>query len=286
MTKVALCLSGKIGNTKGKSGNHKSDVRILMKGYEHYKRHIIDKNDVDIFIHSWDVELKKDIEMLYKPKKIIVEKQIKFKIPNYVKGVGKLNFIRHRRKQNHYSRWYSNKIVNKIRNEYEINNNFKYDFVMTTRFDLAFERDVIFENYSNKNFYAGRFSSLEDNKGNDLFQCGRGSIYEMLNRGEKIDHLNHNTYGYPKDNKGLIDLWFFSNSDDSTLFNNLYDHLNEYNKPDNCPYGVGGTRKTISSHQLSLYHLKKTNLIRKLKFDMYQFDDFPEVRKKYYGCRI
>ena len=44
MTKIALCLSGKIGNTQGKSGYFKSDVRVLEKSYEHYKKHIIDVN--------------------------------------------------------------------------------------------------------------------------------------------------------------------------------------------------------------------------------------------------
>ena len=58
MSKVALCLSGKIGNIQGKSGFFESDPRVLTKGFEHYKRHIIDKNDVDVFIHCWDGELE------------------------------------------------------------------------------------------------------------------------------------------------------------------------------------------------------------------------------------
>ena len=41
MSKVALCLSGKIGNIQGKSGYFDSDPRVLIKGYEHYKKHII-----------------------------------------------------------------------------------------------------------------------------------------------------------------------------------------------------------------------------------------------------
>ena len=64
-----------------------------------------------------------------------------------MKGVGKLNFLRHARKQNHYSRWYSNKMVNNLRSQYEKENKFKYDFVMTSRFDLAFEKDLFFEDY-------------------------------------------------------------------------------------------------------------------------------------------
>ena len=287
MKRVAVCLSGKVGNTKGKAGNFKSDVRVLMKGFEHYKRHILDKNNVDVFIHSWDTELSFDMHMLYKPVKSLIEKQKKFKIPSYVKGVGKFNFLRHSRKQNHYSRWYSNKMVNHLRSQFEKENNFKYDFVMTTRFDLAFERDVIFEDYDQSYFYAGRFSSLSEGDGNDLFQCGRGPLYEMIKEDDQIvNKLKKDIYGYPKDDRGLLDLWFFCNSNNSTKFNNLFDYLNEYNASDKCPYGVGGTRKVISSHQLALYHLKQIGLISKLKFTMDQFDDFPEVRRKYYGCKL
>ena len=43
MSKVALCLSGKIGNVQGKSGFFESDPRVLIKGHEHYQRHILDK---------------------------------------------------------------------------------------------------------------------------------------------------------------------------------------------------------------------------------------------------
>ena len=45
MTRCALCLSGTIGSISGPSGKgYNSDPRILFKSYEHYKRHIIDKN--------------------------------------------------------------------------------------------------------------------------------------------------------------------------------------------------------------------------------------------------
>ena len=32
-------------------------------------------------------------------------------------------------------------------------------------------------------------------------------------------------------------------------------------------------------------HLEKLNLLDKLKFEFHMFDDFPEVRRKYFGCR-
>ena len=275
-SKIALCLSGKIGNTKGKSGYFESDPRILNVGHEHYKKHIIDKNEVDLFIHCWDTNLKDNIIEKYNPKKYIIEKQIKFKIPSYVMGEKK-------RCQNHYSRWYSNKIVNKLRREYEIENNFKYEFVMTSRFDLAFETDIIFNNYNNKYFYAGKWSKVSNKLGKDLFKGGRGPLYSLMRiNGRIINTLNLTNIGYPDTKDGLLDLWFFSNSDYSTEFFNLYDYLDEYNKPGNCPTD---SNNTISNHQLSLYHLKKLDYIKNIKFELDMFDDFPEVRRKYFHCK-
>ena len=281
MTRCALCLSGTIGSISGPSGKgYNSDPRILFKAYEHYKRHIIDKNDIDVFIHCWDFDYLFDIKMLYQPIKSIIEKQITFKIPYYVKG-------RRSRKQSHYSRWYSNMRVNQLRREYENENNFKYDFVMTTRFDLAFETDVIFNNFDNRFFYAGKWSAVFDQNNNDLFLGGRGLLYDLVKKNDPILKKSKlETIGYPRDNKGLLDLWFFGNSDDSTKFYSLYKNLNEYNLPGNCPLSGNSIRSMISNHQLSLYHLKKLNMINKLKFVFHMYDDFPEVRRKFYGCKI
>ena len=121
MTKVALCLSGKIGNLYSHTGLKKSDIRLLMKGYEHYKRHILDKNNVDVFIHCWDTEFDFDLRMLYKPKKCLIEKQKIFKIPNYVRGKERFWHFKlgKSRNQSTYSKWYSNMIVNELKSEYE-----------------------------------------------------------------------------------------------------------------------------------------------------------------------
>ena len=55
--KVAVCLIGMIGGKSGKYGlNQSSDV--LQLGYEQYKKHIFDNNDVDVFCHSSSVDFK------------------------------------------------------------------------------------------------------------------------------------------------------------------------------------------------------------------------------------
>ena len=274
--KVALCLSGKVGNTKGKSGYHKSELRVLEKGYNHYKEHIINKNDIDVFVHCWDTELSDQIDNLYNPVSSEYQEQIKFEIPDYVKGESQ-------RKQNHYSRWYSNMVVNNLRKKHEIENNFKYDFVMTTRFDLAWETDVIFSQCDTGKFYAGNWSCVLDSAGRDVFKGGRGPLYDFLEKDPRnINKFTYKLKGYPHVDEGFLDLWFFSNSENSDKFFNLYNLLDEYNYPGKCPTD---SSDSISNHRLSKYHLENLGLLKSLEFKFHMFDDFPEVRRKYFGCR-
>jgi hypothetical protein len=279
MTRVALCISGKIGNTKGKSGYHDSEYKVLKKGYDHYKKRLIDVNNVDVFIHCWDSELEKETLELYEPKSCKFEEQIYFDIPSYVKS-GDSNS---QRANNHYSRWYSNKEVNQLRSEYEKQNGFKYDYVMTTRFDLAWETDVNFSSLDSESVYAGKWSVVVDPTGNDFFKGGRGPLYDMIkNNHPHLSNLTLNTKGYPKNEEGFLDLWFITNSENSDSLFSLYDHLDEYTKPGNCQLDSAGT---ISNHRLVKHHMHEKGLLEKIKFKYHMFDDFPEVRRKYFGCR-
>ena len=277
MKRIALCLSGKIGNTQGKSGYHNPELRVLQKGFEHYKRHLLDNNNIDVFIHCWDTELEKETLELYKPVSSLFEEQIIFDIPRHVKGEEE------QRKQNHYSRWYSNKKVNELRRAHEISSGFKYDFVMTSRFDLAFETDLVFDNYDPQYFYAGKWSAVVDRSGQDLFKGGRGPLYDLVSVNHPIlSELKITTKGYPNDGEGFLDLWFFTNSDNSDKFFNLYDKLDSYTKPDQCPTDASGR---ISTHLLAKHHLQEIGILDKVRFTLHMYDDFPTVRRKYYRCR-
>ena len=144
-------------------------------------------------------------------------------------------------------------IVNTLREEYEQENDFKYDYVMTTRFDLAFETDLIFKNFDNNYFYAGKWSAVFDQNNNDLFLGGRGPVYDLIeNNDPMIKRTSVQTIGYPYDEKGLLDLWFFCNSDNSSKFYSLYKHLDEYNKPGQFPLSANSFRSFIYNNQLAL----------------------------------
>ena len=259
LPRVAFCLYGIVGGTNGKSGdkgNEATSEDILNLGYKHYKKHIFDKNkNIDVFIHTWSVDSEEEIKKLYQPKKSTFQKQIIFDIPDYVKG-------EHKRKQNHYSRWYSTKKVIELKSLYEKKNNFKYDIIFLTRFDIAWQKNLDFSKYDPQFFYAA-----------DCFQVKPLWGFIPLK------------YGYPYQNEGIADLWFFSNSNYMDLFSTLYDQLNEYSKPDKCP---NSPNTGITNHKLTSYHLKQKGLINKLRFVFNHFGSNeidPLVRNKYFWAK-
>ena len=69
--KVALCLHGYFD----------SRMDLTSKGsdgYQHIKKNILDKADVDDYIHNWQPDLEKSIRELYKPVNAVFEPQVDF----------------------------------------------------------------------------------------------------------------------------------------------------------------------------------------------------------------
>ncbi len=193
--RVALCLFGIVGGKKGKGGKGGNiDYKTV---YEHYRKHILNKNNVDVFIHSWSTGLEKELKKIYKPKKSIFQKQKRFAW-----------FDRRNNDQKHraYSRWYSSGKTIELKKEYEIEKDFVYDWVMVSRLDLAFFTDVVFNRYNPDYFYASHWND---------------AVRPDLNRFQ-ANRKNHHK------GKGFLDLWFFSNSEMMDKFSTLYDRREKY----------------------------------------------------------
>ena len=131
--RAAFLLSGVVGkfytNKQGYEWSGDVDLRI---GHHFFKKHIFDVNDtVDVFIHCWDTQYEKQLTELYQPKKSKFQEQIQFD-NEIMRG----NFIE--------SRWYSTKQVTELKKEYEKENDFTYDVVMSSRFDVGFFEDLVF----------------------------------------------------------------------------------------------------------------------------------------------
>ena len=170
--KIAFCLHGNVGMLYTHKRNYKWDQYIDYRiGYTHFKKHIFNiNNNVDVFIHSWNTDFKKGIKDIYKPKLSLFEKQKTF-------GAEWKDKVGATRKEHMFSRWYSAKESLRLKREYEEKNNFTYDYVISTRFDLLFLEDL-------------NFNLFEDNS----------LLYVPLNK----TFMPHN----PR----ILDYFFFSNS--------------------------------------------------------------------------
>lgn len=99
--KIALLLYGYIGSIQKKNSTINEDISreeqelFLQLCYNHWKKYLLnDKYDVDIYIHSWDVEYKDLLIKYFKPKKIDVEKGYEdSKLMRQYKSIIKFNGI-------------------------------------------------------------------------------------------------------------------------------------------------------------------------------------------------
>ena len=217
--KIAICFHGIHGSTNsGKNyqvtdfdkGFNDSSEDVLITVNNHLEKNILQQNDVDIFFHTWDVQLENKMVELYQPVDYKVEAQKKFHIPNFVGSynVGGGGYSE-QRGQAHYSRWYSFKEVNKLKEKYEKENNFQYDLVMQSRLDLCWTEILSFSKEFNP----------------DYFYTSTPVLSQFLE--------------YP-------DRWFISSSNKMNEFSKLYDLITDYCNPESSigiPQYAG-----ISSH--------------------------------------
>jgi len=146
--KIAICFSGQIRTGVESSENI---IRFLGQLYPF----------CDFFIHTWDKNSQKNfsgtkiyppeemvaedtiekIRTIYKPKKMIVENFDEVKLSNTIGSRSLLT-------NNVPGLWYSFHKSVEYKKEYEVENNFEYDFVVKLRFDIIFpELRRLEENY-------------------------------------------------------------------------------------------------------------------------------------------
>ena len=191
--RIALCLSGIVGGTGGRNGA--GDVVDIQTIYNQYDKHILSKNDVDVFVHSWSVDSEDILTDLYKPKRKMFEPQVDFREiakKNKHKNLDASHIF--------YSRWNSIKRCVQLKIEYEEDNNFEYDMVMISRFDLLWFTDVIFDDYHSNYFWVSNW--------NENGPLKMGPYDKQSNAGT-----------------GYLDFWFFSNSVNIDKFSYMYDNL-------------------------------------------------------------
>lgn len=186
--KIALCLHGLFDSATDFTSKG-------VDGYNHIKKHILDSNNVDVFIHNWQINKKDEINDLYKPKKYIYENQKCF---DSIVKERNLHLLKNnpRPPQSILSHFYS------IQKVFELcySNNTKYDIVIKSRFDLG---------------RINRNSSKEY-----PVQC--------INFNKNLDMSYFYMADWPRFNCGPADMWFYSGYENMKNFTKIYDDLNKY----------------------------------------------------------
>lgn len=196
--KIALCLHGMFDSATDKTSNG-------LDGKKYIQKHILDKGNVDVFIHSWDLEKQDIIESIYKPKVSIFEQQKNFDEIIKNRGLDKLQNSP-RSPQSVLSHLYSVAFVMKLPFE-QIDT--KYDIIIKSRFDLG---------RINRN-------TSGPGKGNPYpVQC-INFITDI--KQDKLYMANWNHF-----NMGPADMWFYGSPEVMIKFTMLYDFLEEQMKID------------------------------------------------------
>jgi len=231
--KVAYTINGLIGGLSGKSWSRKDEdfLPTLAKYlYKSLDDNILKNNDVDIFLFSWHNDDRGIFEGIYKPKKSVFTDQVKFELPSHLANTQNSDRV-----QAHYSRWYGFREVMKLKQEYEQENNIKYDLVVNARFDHYWNKNVDFMGFDTRKVYLSKFLDR-------IYGWGSGST--------------------TTDAELLGDL-FVMGSENMDRFSIMFDCLNSYTKIGECPQW-----KDISHHMLTVWHMRKLGL---LKTDIVEF---------------
>ena len=221
--KVALCLYGQVGGNVGQDGN--GGWRRPSEAYPSLNKMLFSRYDTDVFLHSWNThnECENQILSTYDAKKYEIVPQIQFQpdmskyglndssdykgIPGYdllLESRGSWEAVEVNMKQLAFrsqSRWYSTKRSIELKEEYEKENDFIYDFVFISRFDNWFDIDLKLEEKNPEYFYAGPRTS---------------GFHQDAKKDPRDSHL------------ALEDLWFMSGSENMNKFGKLYDNIYDY----------------------------------------------------------
>ena len=254
--RVALCLYGHSRTTDSRG------LKIdWAEAVPYFKKNLIDLHDVDVFIHTWgdplNEELRQDLVRDFAPAAIQIEKSI---FPNY--DVSSLNLdisfysgIREgsKRVQAAMSRWDSQKKSNDIKMHFEKQNDIKYDFVVSCRFDLLLYQPFPFGKMAPENYYVSNWHAFW--KPEDRF------------------------YGYQ-------DCWFVSGNKNTNIYCSMFDNLLDYwqDNSDLADYCVNFLKKDnstkFSSHVISRWHMINKGLISFERFYGVEYDTWSLLRKR------
>jgi hypothetical protein len=172
--KIALCFSGQ--------------ARSFEKGYEYYKRNLLDHYDVDVYIHTWKFDEEDKLNSLYNPKVFKSDEPIVGDFDNIYKNSP--NPEKHPPRFTHsmlYSMYQSSQLLE--------SSQVQYDWVIKSRTDYALNLKIPFEEFDNTKLYIPNCRMVpERNFGNDQFAfSSQENMMKYMSTYNEIDR--HYTFG-------------------------------------------------------------------------------------------
>lgn len=214
--KIALCLHGLFNSATDSTSNG-------LDGFDHIKRKILNKGDVDVYIHSWDTHSKEKILNLYNPKRYVFEPQKDFSELIKERKLDTLESTP-RPPSSVLSHLYS--VTESIKLAFQEDEN--YDIVIKARFDLGrINRNT--SGPGRQNIYPVQCINVVD-------EIKEGKLY--------LADWNHF-------HMGPADMWFYGLPDIMKEFTTLYDSLEKEMKLDSDFYSfaekIEGNKGDVSN---------------------------------------
>lgn len=234
--KIAFCMSGQ--------------PRTAEMGFKMINKYLLKPNQefkIDFFLHAWYdreeigkpwssaqnypigksgyVEDGTDSYLLevYKPKKWLFEKQISFL--DYTKN---FNSVPNAKPEILSSIFYSIYMSNQLKREYEIENNFKYDLVIRTRYDLAYMKKIDLHGLLSKKHKV----IVPEN-----FQIDQDNFFNI--------------------NKPMVDIFAASSSEQMDIFCSVFPNMRMLNNKLNPPLGENYLGQWVRNENNLSLHLDK-----------------------------
>lgn len=145
--KVAIIFHGIVGGIAGRNGI--GDPNNIEDCFKTIKYNILSHYDYDVFAHSWSINQAELIKSLYNPVESLFEPQEYF-------GFSGVQASEHPEAGQSFrtiSRYTSLERAVNLKKKYEIENSFKYKWVLVLRYDLVFFRKLDLSNYDPQFMY-------------------------------------------------------------------------------------------------------------------------------------
>lgn len=175
--KVALCISGL--------------PRHVEQGFPSILGGLIKPNNPDIFIHTWLDPSQNGgglnvIMDSYKPTRIMMEPQRKFvnshwNLDRMMASHGR-SYKRDKFVEMLYSSWYSVYQANQLKEQYRLENDIVYDYVIRARFDITYSRPLNVSEYDPETLNISN-RGLPEEMIDDRFAFGGNDIMNVYSSG-------------------------------------------------------------------------------------------------------